>query len=95
MSEIYRPGEGLFEDQMKREQILDQINKIMCDLTEDDSLVVEEHTKAEDVDWWDSLLNLNLVLALEAKFKIRFEVKEINTPSTIGRLAEMIENKTN
>ena len=79
---------------MDHEQILVQINKIMRDLTEDDDLKVFDHTKAEDVDWWDSLLNLNLVLALEAKFKIRFDVKEINPPSTVGRLAEIIEQKT-
>jgi acyl carrier protein len=50
--------------------------------------------KASDVPEWDSLNHINLIVAIEARFKIKFKTSEIESLRNVGHLVEMIEKKT-
>jgi acyl carrier protein len=78
---------------MSDQAILDKITEIMRDLTEDDALVLTRKTTADDVELWDSLLHVHLIIAIESAYKIHFETKEIETPGNVGELIDMIQSK--
>jgi acyl carrier protein len=51
-------------------------------------------TTAQDVDGWDSLMHINLIVAIEREFKIRFTTREITALQNIGDLVDLIARKT-
>jgi acyl carrier protein len=50
-------------------------------------------TTPQDIDGWDSMAHLNLIAAVELRFKIRFEPKELRSIKTVGDLARLIDTK--
>jgi acyl carrier protein len=51
----------------------------------DDQIALNESTTAADVDGWDSLAHINLIIALEKHFKIRFATAEISSLKVQGQ----------
>ena len=60
---------------------------------EDDDLVVTREMSARDVDEWDSLMHVNLVLYVEKEFGVRFSSSEVAGLQTVGQLADLIDSK--
>jgi len=79
---------------MDRTQILEQLNDIFKDTLDNDDVVIKEETKAADVDDWDSLNHIQLVVAIEKHFKIRFTSMEIQSWSNVGEMMNCIQQKT-
>lgn len=52
--------------------ILKELNSIFCTVFDDENLIITINTTINDIDGWDSLSNLNLIIAVERKFKIKF-----------------------
>lgn len=77
---------------MDRSEILKQINTIFVD-TLDEEVTIEEHTTANDVEEWDSLTHIQLVVAIEKQFKIRFTSKEIQSWNNVGEMMNCIQEK--
>ena len=78
---------------MTRNEILSQINEIFIDTLDNEDLVVEETTKAVDVDEWDSLTHILLVVATEKHFKISFKSNEIQNWKDVGEMMNCIQEK--
>lgn len=78
---------------MDRNDILKQINAIFIDILDDEALVLKETTQAPDVEGWDSLAHIQLVVAIERHFKIRFTSKEIQSWKNVGEMVDTIHNK--
>lgn len=78
---------------MTRAEILERIEGIARDIFEDDVLELTEGSAAEDVDEWDSVNHVRLMIAVESEFGIRFETEEINEPRDVGGLISLIEEK--
>ena len=57
---------------MERSEMLSQINAIFKDTLDNEEVVIEEITQAADVDDWDSLTHIQLVVSIEKHFKIKF-----------------------
>ena len=74
---------------MKKEEILKNVNNIFIDVLDDEDIVVTEATKADDIDDWDYLNHIHLVVAIEKHFGIRFTSQEIQSWNNVG---EMIIN---
>ncbi len=60
---------------------------------EDDTIQINEQTTADDIDGWDSLSHVNLIVAVETTFNIRFSQKELLTFKNVGDLVRSIESK--
>ena len=58
-----------------------------------EKVVVTPELTAKDVDEWDSLQHVSLVLSIEQKFKIRFRVGEVEGTKNVGDLAALIEKR--
>lgn len=73
--------------------ILDKLNEIFCEVFDDEDIVVNTATTANDVDGWDSLSHVNLIVAIEGRFNIRFSQKELLSFKNVGDLLCCIERK--
>lgn len=80
---------------MDRIEILKQINIIFIDVLDNENVVIMESTQATDVDDWDSLTHIQLVVAIEKQFKIRFTSKEIQSWKNVGEMIDSILSKLN
>ena len=78
---------------MSRAEILSQITDIMRDVFDEDDLEVSEETSAEDVEEWDSLSHVRLIVAIERKFGFKFKNSEIESLKNVGDLVNMVETK--
>jgi len=75
-------------------EIMDTLNKVFRLVFDDDMISVNRKTTANDIDGWDSLTHVNLILAIESTFKIRFSQKELLTFRNVGDLYDAIAAKT-
>lgn len=70
--------------------ITDKLTPIFCDVFDDDELVITEVTTAQDVEGWDSLANIRVMVSVEKAFGIRFTAAEISNLKDVGALAELV-----
>ncbi|WP_059369159.1 acyl carrier protein [Treponema endosymbiont of Eucomonympha sp.] len=75
---------------MERQEILSQVQDIFRDHLEDDSIVLADEKTANDVEGWDSLMHLQLIVAVENHFKIKFTSKEILQWKNVGEMVSSI-----
>ena len=78
---------------MQREDILSQINEIFIDTLDNEEVIIKESTQATDVDEWDSLTHIMLVVAIEKKFKNKFNSKEILSWKNVREMINSIIEK--
>ncbi|HTP65434.1 MAG TPA: acyl carrier protein [Geobacteraceae bacterium] len=69
------------------------LNGVFQQVFEDDAIQINDNTTADDIDGWDSLSHVNLILAVETTFKIRFSQKELLTFKNVGDLLRSVEAK--
>lgn len=75
----------------------ERVQTIFRDLFEDDELILRDSMTAHDVEGWDSLAHINLIIAIESELGIRFAAAEISglkEPSqNVGTFLELIRSK--
>ena len=69
------------------------IQETMTDVFDADDLAISMATTADDVDGWDSLSHIRLMVALERKFGLRFSNAEISKLMNVGDLVRLIDSK--
>lgn len=78
-------------------QLLQEVTETIRQAFSDDQIALTETSTADDVDGWDSLMHLNVVIALEKRFGIRFSTAEISLlkeeGQNIGTLLQLIAVK--
>jgi acyl carrier protein len=75
------------------EDILKQLTVIFRDVLDNDDLVITESTIADDVEEWDSLNHIQLVVAIEKHFKVKFTTQEIMQWKNVGEIAASIKKR--
>ncbi|MFM2359920.1 MAG: hypothetical protein RLY16_1913 [Bacteroidota bacterium] len=78
---------------MDNTQILNSIQEILRDVADDDAIVINENSTADDVEGWDSLTHIQLVVAIEKQFKIKFTAAEIQKWKNVGEMIVSIGAK--
>ncbi len=76
---------------MKDEQIYERINGVFRDIFDDDSITVNANTTADDIEDWDSLEHINLIVAIEEEFGMKFNMNEVTTMKNVGEMVEIIK----
>jgi len=71
----------------------ERLNAIFCEVFDDDDIRIAPDMTANDIDGWDSLSHVNLIVTIEAKFNIRFSQKELLTFKNVGDLLNSIRDK--
>lgn len=70
-----------------------ELTRIFQEVFDDETLEIRPEMTADDVDGWDSLSHVNLVVAVERSFKIRFGFGETHILKNVGDLLALIEKK--
>ncbi len=78
---------------MQQRQIYAELTEIFHDLFDDDTIVLTPELTAADVPEWDSFNHINLIVAVEGHFKIKFQTAELESMNTVGHLVDLIEKK--
>jgi acyl carrier protein len=76
-------------------EILSKVRDILADTLDLPDLQVTEQTTAENVEGWDSFNHINIVVAVESAFGIKFHTAEVEELRNVGELADLIEKKLN
>ncbi len=70
-----------------------ELNAVFCKVFDNDEIQVEAHTTADDIDGWDSLSHSMLIVAIESKFEITFEQRELLKFKNVGDMYDCIARK--
>jgi acyl carrier protein len=74
-------------------ELQDKVNQIFREVFNDDDINITPETTANDIDGWDSLSHVNLIVAIETRFRINFSQKELLTFKNVADLLKSIHSK--
>jgi len=75
---------------MNRDEVLAKVNDIFKDAFDREDLVIGFETTANDVEDWDSLMQMNLIEMIEDEFDIRFSMDEVAGLKNVGSMIDII-----
>ena len=78
---------------MEFNQVLKEINTIFIDVFDDETIVLTTETNSDNIEDWDSLNHIQLVVAIEKHFKLRFTTSEIENWKNVGEMCKAIATK--
>ena len=78
---------------MNRAEISQKLEQILRNVFENDSIAIRDNLSASDIEGWDSLNHINLIVALEKEFNIRFTTREVYAAENVGEFIDMLEKK--
>lgn len=73
--------------------IFTRVRAVIARVFGDDNVAIESSTTAADVDGWDSVRNIEVMVALENEFGIRFNTGEMATLANVGQLVTRIAGR--
>jgi acyl carrier protein len=74
-------------------EILEQLTEVFQMVFEDDEIEINRDTTADDIDGWDSMSHMTLLMAIEEDFEIEFEEWEVIDLADVGELIDLITEK--
>jgi acyl carrier protein len=75
-------------------QIYEKLSDIFKNVFDDDAINVSRELSAKDVDGWDSLAHIRLILTIEKAFKMKFSTSELGKLANVGDLVDLIKART-
>jgi acyl carrier protein len=78
---------------MERKEIFSKLNEIFIDVLDLDEVELSETTSANEIEEWDSLSHIQLIVAIEKTFKIKFTSLEIMKWKNVGEMVTTMEEK--
>ena len=78
---------------MDKTQVLTEVQEIFQDVLDNEDIELTAETVADDIEEWDSLSNIQLIVAIEKHFQIKFTSKEILTWQNVGDMIDCIATK--
>lgn len=76
-----------------REEVKNKVSEIFKDVFDDDSLVITDATNSSDIEDWDSLEHIALIVSMEKEFNLKFDIKEVNKLENVGQMIDLIVSK--
>jgi len=73
---------------------MQDVTAVFRDVLDNDALTLNRDTTAMDVEEWDSITHIQIIVALEKKYKIKFTAAEIQSFKNVGELVDTVTRKT-
>ena len=73
--------------------IIEELQDIFRKIFDDDELEITKVTTADDIEDWDSLTHMQLIMEIEKKYNIRFTTNEIKKAANVGEFIDIIQGK--
>ena len=79
---------------MNKNNIKEKLQSVFVDVFDDEDLRISNSTNSDDIEEWDSLNHIALVLSIEKCFNIRFITGEVLSLKDVGEMIQLLEEKT-
>ena len=79
---------------MNKKNIKEKLQSVFIDVFDDEDLTISNSTNSDDIEEWDSLNHIALVLSIEKCFNIRFIIGEVLLLKDVGDMIQLLEEKT-
>jgi len=79
---------------LTEQQIYTRLTEVFQDVFDDESIVLYPAMTAKELPGWDSLNHVNLIVAAEAAFHVKFRTAELESLRNVGHFVQVIEAKT-
>jgi len=79
---------------MNEIEIVERLEDIFEDIF-DERIVIARNITADDIEDWDSLNHINIIVAIEKEFGIKFTLNELQSQKTVGDTIDLIIKKSN
>ena len=79
---------------MNKNNIKEKLQSVFVDVFDDEDLRISNSTNSDDIEEWDSLNHIALVLSIEKCFNIRFMTGEVLSLKDVGEMIQLLEKKT-
>jgi acyl carrier protein len=73
-----------------REEILEKLQGVFRDVFDDDTIVLTPATTAADIEEWDSLNLIKVILACQQAFSLRLNARKVNTLANVGQMVDYL-----
>jgi acyl carrier protein len=70
-----------------------RLERVFREVFDDESIVITPETTAADIDGWDSLEHINLIVAVEREFDVKFRTGEITGLKNVGEFEALLTKK--
>lgn len=78
---------------METQEVKQILQEVFQEIFDDDTLVICEETTAEDIEDWDSFAQIGLVMEIEKRFQIKFQLGEVSALKNVGDMLALISRK--
>mgnify|MGYP000845017926 FL=1 len=78
---------------MTKEEILNDLQPIFQDVFDDEDIVITNESNAAQIEDWDSLSHIRLVVAIEKQFDVKFAFGELQDLKNVGEMIDLIQEK--
>ena len=78
---------------MSREEIFEKVQEIFRDVFDDEELIISDRTNSDEIEDWDSLEHISLIVSMEKAFSMKFDIKEVNKLENVGEMIDLIKRK--
>lgn len=78
---------------MEKDLIFERVNKVFQTVFDDETISVNENTTSNDIEDWDSLEHISLIVAIEQEFNIKFSMGEVSNMKNVGEMVNIITSK--
>ena len=78
---------------MERHAILTEVGGIIRSELDDQPMEITEHTVIDGIEGWDSVAHVRIIVAIEARFAVRFEPDEYMDFENVGDLIDCLSKK--
>lgn len=78
---------------MTRTDVFQKLNTIFRQNFDDEGIILAENTSSADIEDWDSLEQINLIVAIQDEFKVKFNIDEVNAMKHVGEMVDFILEK--
>ena len=79
---------------MKNTEILSRLIIIFREVFDNSSIQLSDNTNASHIEEWDSLSNIELIVAIEKEFGVRFNSSDIEQWNNVGDICKAIAGKS-
>ncbi len=75
---------------MSREEVYERLTQVFRNMFDDDAIVISDATTSDDIEDWDSLEHINLLVAVEQEFNVKFNMNEVTNMKNVGEMVDII-----
>jgi acyl carrier protein len=78
---------------MQQTEVKGKLNRVFCEVFDDDTIQITEAMTARDIEDWDSLSHVRLIVAVEKAFGVKFTTREAQSLQNVGEFIELIARR--